>query len=123
MIKEIFTWWNKQTLGTRIWSYLSGIEVGEDDRGNKYYCNKSDTRRWVIYSEYVEATEVNPEWNNWLRFTSKALPLKKECYDWQLGHKSNKTGTSESYSPKSSIFSSKESYKEKIDYEKWSPKE
>ena len=43
MIKEIFTWWNKQTLGTRIWSYLNGVEVGRDVAGNRYFSNKDDT--------------------------------------------------------------------------------
>ena len=37
VFKEIFTWWNQQTLGTRINTILFGKEVGIDDFGNKYY--------------------------------------------------------------------------------------
>ena len=41
MIKEIFTWWNKQTFGTRLNTILFGKLVGEDNSGNKYYESKS----------------------------------------------------------------------------------
>ena len=41
MLKEIFIWWNGQTLGTRLWTYFNGILVGEDGQGNKYFQNKS----------------------------------------------------------------------------------
>ena len=48
MLREIFTWWNGQTLGTRLWTYFSGIPAGVDNQGNKYYHNKKDTKRWSI---------------------------------------------------------------------------
>ena len=38
--KQIFVWWNQQTLGTRIYTFLSGNFVGQDEFGNKYYENK-----------------------------------------------------------------------------------
>ena len=123
MIKEIFTWWNSQTVGTRIWSYLNGIEIGKDENGNRYFSNKKDSKRWVIYGGQVEATAVNPEWNNWLRFTSIEKPGKVKSYDWQLEHKPNQSGTSKAYSPKPSIFDNKSNNKKRIDYEKWSPKD
>ena len=59
MLREIFTWWNGQTIGTRIWSYFNGVLVGTDDQGNKYYKNKKDTKRWVIYNSIIESTLVN----------------------------------------------------------------
>jgi len=120
MISEIFTWWNKQTIGTRIWSYFNGTTVGEDEYGNKYFSNKSDTKRWVIYGGQIEATTVNPEWNNWLRFTSTNKPEQFNYYDWQLKHLPNQSGTSKAYSPKLSNFN-KNDDKKKTDYEKWSP--
>ena len=123
MIKEIFTWWNSQTVGTRIWSYLNGIEIGKDENGNRYFSNKKDSKRWVIYGGQVEATAVNPEWNNWLRFTSIEKPGEVKSHDWQLEHKSNQSGTSKAYSPNSSIFNNKSNNKKRIDYEKWSPKD
>ena len=33
-IKEILTWWNRQTLGTRINTILFGKFVGQDEFGN-----------------------------------------------------------------------------------------
>ena len=118
---EIFTWWNRQTLGTRVWSYFNGVSVGEDENGNKYFSNKNDTKRWVIYGDEVEATNVNPEWNNWLRFTSIETPENIEKYSWQIDHKQNQTGTLNSYSPQT-VFN-KGDYKKKKDYDKWSPKD
>ena len=119
MIMEIFTWWNRQTLGTRVWSYFNGVLVGEDNCGNKYFSNKDDSKRWVIYRDEVEATTVNSEWNNWLRFTSAEKPGNVAQYDWQIEHKQNQTGTPNSYSPQT-IFD-KTKHKKKIDYDKWSP--
>ena len=40
LIKEIFIWWNRQTLGTRIHTLLFGKLVGKDSYGNKYYQSK-----------------------------------------------------------------------------------
>ena len=40
-IKEIFTWWNRQTIGTRIHTFFYGKYVGEDAKGNKYYQSNS----------------------------------------------------------------------------------
>ena len=121
MLREIFTWWNGQTIGTRIWSYFNGVLVGTDDQGNKYYKNKKDTKRWVIYSSIIESTLVNPEWNNWLRYTSLSKPSEFEKYDWQINHSPNLTGTDTAYDPENSKKEIK-SVAENDDYKKWSPK-
>ena len=120
MLKEIFTWWNGQTLGTRLWTYFYGIAAGVDSQGNKYFHNKKDTKRWVIYAQEVESTYVNPEWNNWLRFTSKAKASEKEKYEWQKNHLSNQTGTVNAYDPEN-INSNESSKKRDDDYIRWSP--
>ena len=122
MIREIFTWWNRQTIGTRIWSFFNGNVVGEDEYGNRYFSNKEDTKRWVIYGGQVEATTVNPEWNNWLRFTSANKPENSSYYNWQIKHAPNQSGTSKAYFPQLSIFNKNDDNK-KVDYEKWSPKD
>ena len=56
LIKEIFTWWNRQTLGTRIQTFFFGKLVGKDSFGNKYYQNKSG-KRWMIYKNEVDASK------------------------------------------------------------------
>ena len=121
MLKEIFTWWNSQTLGTRISTFFYGNLVSRDENLNSFYRNLNDTKRWVIYKGEVEATRVSPEWNNWLRFTSTTPPLKSDKkYEWQIKHKQNQTGTKNAYSPKSSRFNQKKTDKD-LDYEKWNP--
>ena len=40
VFKQIFVWWNQQTLGTRLYTFLYGKLVGKDKLGNKYYENK-----------------------------------------------------------------------------------
>ena len=54
-LKQIFTWWHKQTLGTFIYTLLAGKFVGEDEFGNKYYSNTKGKKRWVIYKDIVES--------------------------------------------------------------------
>ena len=49
VFKQIFTWWNHQTFGTRLQIFLLGKFIGKDKNGNKYYESKSG-RRWVIYN-------------------------------------------------------------------------
>ena len=121
MLKEIFTWWNSQTVGVRLWTYFSGKLVAKDEFNNRYYTNKNQNRRWVVYSGEVEASKVTPEWNNWLRFTSDDIPSEESArFEWQLGHTSNQTGTINAYSPKSSSFNRKKTDRD-LDYDKWKP--
>ena len=51
-LKILFTWWNRQTLGTFIKTLFFGKFVGKDDLENKYYVNKKD-ERWVITSDLL----------------------------------------------------------------------
>ena len=121
MIKEVFTWWNSQTIGTRISTFFYGYFINFDEYQNKFYTNKDDTKRWVVYQNEVEATKVSPEWNNWLRYTSKEPPSKyAKKYNWQLKHTPNQTGTKKAYSPSSSSFNKKKD-KNDLEYEKWNP--
>ena len=122
MIKEIFTWWNGQTFGTRLWSFINGREVGKDEKNNRYYRNKSDTKRWVIYDGEIDSSKINPEWNNWLRYTSKHIPKEAKKHFWQKKHISNQTGTQNAYMPKSDQESSITKKQKSLGYEKWKPK-
>ena len=119
MLKEIFTWWNGQTIGTRIWSYFNGILVGSDKVGNKYYKNALDTKRWVIYKNIIESTQVSPEWNNWLRYTSLSVPSETVKYEWQKNHSPNLTGTNAAYDPE--VNNKIKQTVKQDDYKKWSP--
>ena len=111
MFKQIFTWWNQQTIGTRIQTLLFGKLVGEDNNGNKYYESKSG-KRWVIYNGEIEATKIPNEWYSWMHFTNNKIEnlheLKK--YKWQKSHLSNQTGSKNSYHPKKYKNATKKKY-------------
>ena len=94
MFKIIFSWWNRQTFGTFLNTLIFGINVGSDEFGNKYYRNKSDTRRWVIYKDKIKFTN----------------------YEWQKKYTENLTGTTKSYNPniKNKNFKKKK-------YKSWQP--
>ena len=111
-IKEIFTWWNSQTLGTRLQTFFFGRFVGEDEFGNKYYENKKSKKRWVIYKEEIEATKIPIEWYSWIHSIKNKIEenhdLKK--YNWQIKHSSNLTGTEKAYNPQKNQDAPKKKY-------------
>ena len=61
------------SIGTKIYTWMNGEEVGKDAEGNRYYRQKGGgkvhrdslrkERRWVIYNGVVEASRVPPEWH------------------------------------------------------------
>ena len=73
IIKIFFTWWNNQTFGTFLKTIFSGIYVGKDELGNKYYRNKKN-ERWVIYSGNIEATKITSEWYMYIHHTIDKIP-------------------------------------------------
>ena len=85
LIKKIFTWWNQDTFGTKLYTIFFGKFVGKDEFGNKYYESKKG-KRWVIYSEEIDASKIPVEWYSWIHFTSNKIEnnhnLKK--YDWSF---------------------------------------
>ena len=95
----IFTWWNKQTIGTFLKTLFFGTYVGKDEYGNKYY-NSKKNERWVIYSNKIEATKITSDWYLWIHHTTDKIPLEKDKkYSWQKKHLKNQTGTENSYKP------------------------
>ena len=96
----IFTWWNKLTFGTFLKTLFSGIYVGKDEFGNKYYKNKKD-ERWVIYSKNIEATRISSDWYLWIHHTINNTPndIKLKKYKWQKPHSENMTRTDKSFKP------------------------
>ena len=100
-LKEIFTWWNHQTLGTRIETLLFGKLIGRDHLGNKYYQSKRG-KRWVIYKGEVEASKIPVEWYSWIHYTNNKIENSHELkkYEWQKDSISNQTGSENSYHPK-----------------------
>ena len=110
-IKEIFTWWNRQTLGTRIFTILNGRLVGKDEHGNKYYEDKKG-KRWVIYSDIIDASKIPVEWYSWIHFTPNKIEKKHilDKYEWQKPHQPNLTGTDKAYYPNKNKNAIKKKY-------------
>ena len=116
-LKQIFTWWHKQTVGTFIYTLLAGKFAGKDQFGNKYYFN-SKGKRWVIYKNITESSSIPPEWHLWIHFLTEKKPtndIKK--YIWQKKHEENLTGTKKAYKPEGALSS--ESIKSIKKYETW----
>jgi len=100
-LKQIFVWWNRQTIGTKLYTIFYGKYVGKDYFGNKYYENKKQNKRWVLYSSEVEASKISDNWYSWIHFIKNKIEvdtsLKK--YNWQKPHLPNQTGTENAYHP------------------------
>ena len=112
LFKKIFTWWNQDTFGTRLKTIFFGKLIGTDELGNKYYESRNG-KRWVIYSDTIDASKIPIEWYSWIHYTKNKLEdtheLKK--FDWQKSHKPNLTGTDQAYHPNKDKNEFKKKYK------------
>lgn len=131
LLTEIFSWWGGNTWGTRLTTWRDGRHVGSDEFGNQYYEQKSGRpgplgkpRRWVIYPQLSEASQVPPGWHGWLHYTVDTPPTA-ESYSprpWQKPHEMNATGTPQAYRPAGSILSATPARpKATGDYRPWQP--
>ncbi len=121
------------TLGTRLYTWLRGEEVGRDEFGNRYFREKGGgrvqegsirrERRWVIYQGEVEASRVPPDWHAWLHHTTDEIPPAEETArrPWQKQHLPNLTGTREAYRPPGHILAGGRRARGTGDYEPWTP--
>ncbi|RMH50752.1 MAG: NADH:ubiquinone oxidoreductase subunit NDUFA12 [Alphaproteobacteria bacterium] len=121
LLSQIFTWWNGQTIGTRLFTWARGQFVGEDEQGNRFYQTPDGKRRWVIYRGEAEASRISPDWHGWLHHTwdeppnRRPLPHKR----WEKPHRPNMTGTEEAYHPPGSLLRPRPVLPR--DYEAWTP--
>ena len=106
-----------------------GRKIGMDQFGNKYYeappiKGYKRNRRWVIYKEAPEASNVPPEWHGWLHHQSDNVPSEDApSYrkTWQKPHKPNMTGTNQAYRPDGHLLAGGKRAKASGDYEAWTP--
>ncbi len=116
-LKQIFTWWHKQTVGTFIYTLFTGKLAGKDQFGNKYYYN-SKGKRWVIYKDSIESSKIPPEWHSWIHFLRmNKVSENEKKFTWQKQHKENLTGTDQAYKPEGSLSSNLKKNTKK--YETW----
>ena len=122
-IRMFFAWWHGATLGTMTTTWFSGVLVGSDPHGNRYYRSKKGDRRWVVYSGLVEASRVPADWHGWLHHTfaepPTAAPFKTK--PWEKEHRPNLTGTASAYRPEGSLLASGVRPRATGDYQAWKP--
>ena len=123
LLSQIFTWWNGQTIGTRVYTARKGQLVGEDEQGNKFYQADGGKRRWVIYAGEAEASSVSPDWHGWLHHTFAEPPKEGHLprRAWEKDHKPNLTGTDAAYHPPGSVLTPASRPRAGGDYEAWQP--
>lgn len=128
----LFDWWDKATLGTRVFTWRRGELVGSDEFGNRYYQEKrrgsrkrpfwDRQRRWVIYAGEAEASRVPPAWNGWLQHTNAQPPTgERRRYEWERPHVPNLTGTPAAYRPPGDLTRAGPRDRATGDYEPWRP--
>jgi NADH:ubiquinone oxidoreductase subunit len=128
---RLFTWWNSQTFGTQLWTWLYGELVGEDEFVNRYYRTRNGKidpalgfdRRWVIYKGLAEASLVPPSWHGWLHHIVDTPPTQEQAksYRWEKPHEPNLTGTPAAYRPTGSTLAEGRRPKATGDYKAWDP--
>ena len=122
-LRSLFVWWVNATPGTLLTTKFSGVKVGEDGFGNRYYQSKDGKRRWVIYAGTVEASRVPPDWHGWLHHTfdrpPTEEPLKRKAFERE--HIPNLSGTPGAYRPEGSLWNEGKRPAATGDYEAWRP--
>jgi NADH:ubiquinone oxidoreductase subunit len=126
-----FTWWNGQTFGTQLWTWLYGELVGEDEFANRYFRTRGGKidpalgfeRRWVVYSGYAEASTVPPSWHGWLHHTVDVPPTQVSVkpWPWEKPHQPNLTGTPFALRPSGSVLAEGRRPPATGDYKPWTP--
>ena len=122
-IKQLFIWWDGQTLGTRFFTWRKGKSVGKDDAGNEYFQTKDGKRRWMIFNGHTEGSAVPPGWHGWMHHRVDTPP-SEQSYSarvWEAPHTPSKTGTAQAYRPPGSILSNNPKPAAKQGYEAWTP--
>jgi len=127
----LFTWWQGDTVGTRLHTARHGEKVGTDEAGNVYYRTRGGKidpklgfqRRWVIYAGEAEASKIPPGWHGWMHHRTDVAPSEESytAWPWEIAHQENRTGTPLAYHPKGSILGDAVRAPASADYAAWKP--
>lgn len=128
ILGKIFTWWDGATIGTHLWSWRKGEQVGTDAQGNRYYRSRKrgegmPERRWVIYNGANDASRVPAEWHGWLHGSFGDVPESHlpPARIWEADYTPNATGTAQAYRPMGALERGGKRARADGDYEAWSP--
>ncbi len=127
----LLTWWNNQTFGTMVWTWLYGEPVGEDEFGNRYYRTRGGKidpalgfeRRWVIFNGVAEASTIPPAWHGWMHHIVDTPPEQQKVVvrPWWKPHRPNLTGTPGAHRPSGSTLAQGRRPRATGDYKAWKP--
>ena len=84
IFSEIFSWWGGNTWRTASIPRVRASWSARTTFGNRYYVQRKGVgplgvpRRWVIYRNLAEASQVPPEWHGWLHYTVDTPPTEEE---------------------------------------------
>lgn len=116
------------TIGTRLYTWLHGKFVGEDDFGNRYFVSKKTDasggkKRWVLYKKLDEPTLIPPAWHGWIHYRTDTLPTdtRRTLYTWEKSPQPNMTGTAFAYYPPGHPLKGGKREKATGDYQPWQP--
>ena len=59
VLKYLFTWWNGDTVGTKLYTFI-WQKGWRRYLGNFYYESKDQKNRWCIYRDQSEASRISP---------------------------------------------------------------
>lgn len=113
---------------TLLMTWLKGKFVGEDQYGNRYYQERRDKpwrrrKRWVVFAQEAEPTEIPPGWVGWLhkRFEHPPSEEPLPAPNWERERLPIATGTDLAYRPPGSIQRGGKRAPATGDYEAWRP--
>ena len=114
------------SIGTRVFTWLKGKQVGTDQQGNRYYIERTPVkgrkpRRWVLYKGAAEGSRVPAEWHAWLHYTVDEPLAPSPEKPWVAPHKQNLTGTDAAYLPPGHDLQGGQRARATGDYEAWQP--
>ncbi|HEY0627518.1 MAG TPA: NADH:ubiquinone oxidoreductase subunit NDUFA12 [Allosphingosinicella sp.] len=121
--KNLFTWWEGASTGTRLTMWRGWSKVGTDMHGNTYYQSRKGDRRWVMYNGPNDTSRIPPEWYAWMHkqiedVPDKALPPAPKFLREPTP---NLTGTEQAYRPSGSLEKGGQRQAASGDYEAWTP--
>jgi len=123
--RAVLGYTRRMNLGTRIFTWLHGKQVGRDGVGNVYYEEKNPrgarSRRWVAYAGVADASNVPPEWHAWMHYTSDAPLSETNRPVWVKPYEPNLTGTPAGYRPPGHDYEGGTRARASSDYESWTP--
>jgi NADH:ubiquinone oxidoreductase subunit len=119
----------RMNLGTLLFTWWKGRQIGADSFGNRYFESKSPPirgrrwKRWVLFNGMVEATKIPPEWHAWLHHMTDDAPAEGDQprFEWQKDHLPNLTGTAYAYRPPGHVLQGGKRDRATGDYEAWTP--